>query len=141
MSLFETRVTVSAPDVVQYPNPVDISGYAYWFCPDFMCPPFGQWQPYSGITLDVIVDGVKRSSVVTGEDGSFSTQLQLPVGVHRVEVYYPGSWKDAPSSAYATVKVLSPQEYNQYVQQQDMTYFLAGLGVVVGLFVLKKVLE
>jgi len=131
MSLFSTSVSINTPSVVEYGNPVEISGKLEWYCPPVMCPPFGGWRPYGGATVNIIVDGVKRQSVVTSQDGSFYTTLLMPIGTHVVEAYYPGSWKDEPSEAKTEVTVLSPSEYRSYLFRQDIIY--AGLGVVVPL--------
>jgi len=134
MGLFTTKIDLSVPQAVEYPNPVEIKGRLAWFCPDFMCPPFGEWRPYAGATVNILVDSVKETQVTTAADGSFSVTLNLPLGSHEVEAYYPGSWKDAPSQASAVVRVMSPDEYQSYRIQEAMTYFLIGLAVPVGIY-------
>ncbi len=138
MGLFATNITLHVQTPIAVGEVERISGTLMWYCPPFLCPPFGGWKPYPEVPVDIYIDGKKYTTVTTDGNGNFQVDVYLSEGIHTIEAEYPGSWKDSPASATETVQVMSLQEYNQYVTNQAIQWGLAGFAAVMVLGLLLK---
>ena len=124
--ILETRITVSAPGVVQSGEPVPVTGRLEYNA-------LYAWLPLSGATVRILLDGRQVGAATTQADGSYAYAVPPPPpGTHTVTAVYDGDWLHKPCSASAAVQVAEPQEYPLLLLRRHWWLALAAVAAGAG---------